>query len=145
MATVNVYVSDALRRQMDEAADQNWSAIAQQAFETHLARLAQRGKAGGCLDDAIERLRASKARYEGEQNTSDYDRGYAWAKDRAEHHDLVSMVEAPDYVSAVSIVRKTSGFQERDEFGDAALPSNEMWEGFVDGATALYNEVAGRL
>jgi hypothetical protein len=145
MATVNVYVSDALRQRMDEAADQNWSAIAQQAFEAHLARLARRSKFEGRLDAAVERLQASKARYEEEQNSSGYDRGYAWAKDRAEFHDLASMVEAPDYDSAVSIVRKTRGFQQRDEFGDAILPSDEMWEGFVDGATALYNEVAGRL
>jgi hypothetical protein len=33
----------------------------------------------------------------------------------------------------------------RDEFGDASLPSDEMWEGFVDGVTALYNDVVERM
>lgn len=50
------------------------------------------------------------------------------------------MVSAPNYRTAVDIVRGTKGFSQRDEFGDCAYPSDEMWEAFVDGATARYNE-----
>jgi hypothetical protein len=50
------------------------------------------------------------------------------------------MVGAPDYRAAVDIVRRTKGFSQRDEFGESMYPSDEMWEAFVDGATARYNE-----
>ena len=145
MATINLYVSDALRHRMDLADEQNWSAVAQQAFEAHLGRLAVHGKANGKLGAAVERLKASKVKYEDEQKAEGYERGYAWAQDRAEFHDLESMVGAADYPAAVGIVQKTKSFLQRDEFGDAVLPSDEMWEGFVDGATALYNDVADQM
>ena len=69
-----------------------------------------------------------------------YDQGYTWARDRAVSRDLRAMVSAPNYRTAVDIVRGTKGFSQRDEFGDCAYPSDEIWEAFVDGATARYNE-----
>jgi hypothetical protein len=50
------------------------------------------------------------------------------------------MVSAPNYRTAVDIVRGTKGFSQRDEFGDYAYPSDKMWEAFIDGAAARYNE-----
>jgi hypothetical protein len=130
---------------MDDAADADWSAIARRAFESHLERVAVRAKAGTDLGATVDRLRASKARRDEEQKHACYDHGYAWAKDRAEFHDLQMVVDALGYRSAANLVRKTPGFSQRDEFGDAALPSDEMWEGFIDGATALYNDVIDKL
>ena len=69
-----------------------------------------------------------------------YDQGYTWARDRALTRDLRAMISAPNYRTAVDIVRGTKGFSQRDEFGDCAYPSDEIWEAFVDGATARYNE-----
>ena len=71
-----------------------------------------------------------------------YDHGYTWARDRAVTRDLRAMVDAPNYRTAVDIVRGTKGFSQRDEFGDSAYPTDELWEAFVDGATARYNEGA---
>lgn len=123
MATINLYLPDKLRQRMDMASGEDWSAIAQQAFETHL-----------------ERLVASRGRKEGVGANAAYAHGYAWARDRAVHRDLRAVVDSADYRSAADVVRGTKGFSERDEFGDCLFPSDEMWEAFVDGATALYND-----
>ena len=130
---------------MDAAGDADWSAIAQRAFESHLERLSVTAAAVGSSGANSSRLQASKAKYEEQQRNSGYAFGYAWARDRAEFRDLQTVVDAPDYRSAANVVRKTRGFSQRDEFGDAAFPSDEMWEGFVDGATALYNDVLDKL
>ena len=145
MATIHVQIPDALRRRMDEAGAEDWSAIAQRAFESHLERMAVRTKAAPQMSAAVDRLQASKARYDDRQKSDGYGFGYAWARDRAEFHDLHRVVDAPNYRSAADAVRMTRGFSQRDEFGDTALPSDEMWEGFVDGATDLYNDVVDKL
>jgi hypothetical protein len=140
MAIIEIHVPDELRRRMDNVRCEDWSQIAREAFERRLERLdagasapspARSGADGERIGDpAEERRRANAA----------YDHGYAWAKDRAIGRDLRAMVSAPNYRTAVDIVRATNGFSQRDEFGDCAFPSDEMWEAFVDGATARYNE-----
>lgn len=130
---------------MRMAGDEDWSAIAKKAFETHLMRSAIRRDESGALGAAVDRLRAGKAKYEQGQTTASYGHGYAWARDRAEFRDLRAIVDAPDYLSAADVVRRSKGFSQRDEFGDSAYPSDEIWEAFVDGATALYHDVAGNL
>lgn len=141
MATINVLVPDSLHQRMANAGEVDWSAVARRAFESHLRHIAAGAKADGEVRAAADRLQASKAAHEERERNAGYDYGYAWAKDRAEFHDLQTVVDAPDYRSAAAAVRKTHGFSRRDEFGDTAFPSDEMWEGFVDGATALYNDV----
>jgi hypothetical protein len=145
VATIKIPVPEALRQRMDKAAGEDWPAIARQAFEAHLERLALRERADAKLRPAIDRLQASKARYNERQKNASFGRGYAWARDRAEFHDLQQVVDAPDYRAAADVVRRTRGFSQRDEFGDAALPSDEMWEGFVDGAAALYGDIVDNL
>jgi hypothetical protein len=141
--TIQIHVPDELRRRMDEASGEDWSQIARQAIEKHLERLAPAAAAS---------LHPSRADGEGrppggaaEQRrlaNAAYDQGYTWARDRAVTRDLRAMVNAANYRTAVDIVRGTKGFSQRDEFGDSAYPSDEMWEAFVDGATARYNEGA---
>jgi hypothetical protein len=145
MATIHVTVPDALKRRMDGAGEQDWSAVAQRAFESHLQRMEAGATAGAQPGAAAEKLRSGKPSYEEVQKNAGYEHGYAWARDRAHFHDLQTMVDAPDYRSAANVVRRSEGFSQRDEFGDTSLPSEEMWEGFIDGATALYNEVADDL
>jgi hypothetical protein len=141
--TIQIRVPDELRRRMDEAGSEDWSQVARRAIERHLERLAPPGTAplqpsrfdgdiqppGGAAE---ERRLANAA----------YDHGYTWARDRAVTRDLRAMVNAPSYRTAVDIVRGTKGFSQRDEFGDSAYPTDELWEAFVDGATARYNEGA---
>ena len=145
MATINIHIPDALRRRMEGVGDVDWSTIAERAFESHLLRLAGWAKAAGRMEAAFDSLKDSKSRDDEAQRDEGYDHGYAWARERAEFRDLQTVVEAPDYRSAADVVRRTPGFSQRDEFGDASLPSDEMWEGFVDGVTAVYNDVVDRM
>ena len=144
MTTITLDLPEELVQRMTMAADEDWSTIARNAFESHLKRSAGRDDSGP-LSAAIDRLRAGKADYDQGQTTASYGHGYAWARDRAEFRDLRAMVDAPNYLSAADVVRRSNAFSQRDEFGDAAYPSDEMWEAFVDGATALFNDVAGKL
>jgi hypothetical protein len=112
MPTIEVHVPDALWLSMQGAHGEDWSAIANQAFEAHLA------------------LR---------QRTS-YESGYAWARDCAQAGDLRAMVAARSQGSAVEVVRGARHFSSRDEFGDHLHPSDEMWEAFVEGATQCYRD-----
>ena len=129
---------------MKTAGDEDWSTIARKAIESHLQRSAGRDD-DGPLSATIDRLRAGKADYDQGRTTASYDHGYEWARDRAEFRDLKAIVEAPDYMSAADVVRRSKGFSQQDEFGHVAYPSDEMWEAFVDGATDLFNDVAGEL
>jgi len=139
--TIEIHVPDELRRRMNEASGEDWSQVARQAIEAHLERLVRPATASShpsCTDGdgqppggAAEQRRLANAAY---------DQGYTWARDRAVTRDLRAMVSAPNYRTAVDIVRGTKGFSQRDEFGDCAYPSDEIWEAFVDGATARYNE-----
>lgn len=145
MASIKLYVPDELRQRMDKAGGEDWSAVAQQAFEAHLERLAIAAKAGGLVTAAVDSLQASPTAEVNRERNAAYDYGYAWARDRAGAGDLRAVVNAPNYHSAADIVRRTKGFSQRDEFGDCAYPSDEMWEAFVDGATALYNDDANNI
>jgi hypothetical protein len=144
MTTITLDLPEELVQRMTMAGDEDWSTIARKAFESHLKRLASRDESGP-LNATIDRLRAGKAKYDQGLTTASYGHGYAWARDRAEFRDLRAIVEAPDYLSAADVVRRSKGFSQRDEFGDAAYPSDEIWEAFVDGATALFHDVAGEL
>lgn len=139
--TIEIHVPDELRRRMDEASGEDWSQVAQQAIERHLARLVPPATAPLHLSrtDADGHPPGGAAEQKRLANAA-YDQGYTWARDRAVTRDLRAMVSAPNYRTAVDIVRGTKGFSQRDEFGDCAYPSDEMWEAFVDGATARYNE-----
>jgi len=144
MTAITFDLPEELVQRMEMAGNEDWSTIARKAFESHLKRSAGRDDSE-TLSAAIDRLRAGKAAYDEGQTTASYGHGYAWARDRAEFRDLRAVVDAPDYLSAASVVRRSKAFSQQDEFGDAAYPSDEMWEAFVDGATALFHDVAGEL
>lgn len=120
---IEIEVPETLWQRMHACRGEDWPAVAVQAFAAREKELAAR---------AVESRRSAG-----------YDIGYSWARERAQPRDLKAMAEAPTYASAASIVRRSRGFSQRDEFGDALNPSDEMWEAFVDGATARYNDVSG--
>jgi hypothetical protein len=143
MAKLTIQLPDSLWQRMQDLRGEDWSSVAARAFEARLE--ACRSEAVKPGPEVVDRLRASKERHMRRQRTAGYDSGYAWARDRAEYGDLQAMIEAPSYDAAAQIVRNSRGFRERDEFGDALWPTEEIWESFVDGATALYRDVEGRL
>ena len=113
MVKIEIEIPDALWRRMQAKADVDWTEVARRAFDARLEG---------------DRMRAEM------HDCPSYGIGYNWARDRAEFRDLVAMVKASDYAAAAAIVRQSKGFRQRDEFGDALHPSDEMWESFVDDA-----------
>ena len=141
MATIEIHVPDELRRRMDDAKGEDWSEIARQAIERHLKRLSPQATPSHAFGTNGDEQRSRETVEQTRLENAAYDQGYAWARDRAVTRDVHAMVNAPNYRRAVDIVRGTKGFSQR-EFGYYAYPSDEMWEAFVDGATARYNEGA---
>ena len=142
MAIIEIHLPDELRRRMDNATGEDWSQVAREAFERRLERLAAGASAPSPPRGGGDAQRTGDLAEEKRLANAAYDHGYAWARDRAVSRDLRVMVDAPTYRSAADAIRRTKGFSQRDEFGDCAYPSDEMWEAFVDGATARYNESA---
>jgi hypothetical protein len=117
---MEVDVPDDLWERMRGCRDVDWSEVALRAFG--------------------DRVAEAMARAAGARSSPGYRLGYAWARDHADADEVKAVAEASSYRSAADIVRRTRAFRERDEFGDALKPSDEMWEAFVDGATAQYND-----
>lgn len=117
---MEIEVPDALWERMRACRGVDWREVALRAFDARVA-------------EAM--ARAADAR-----SSPSYRLGYAWARDNADPDAVKAVAEAASYRSAADIVRRSRGFRERDEFGDALKPSDEMWEAFVDGATAQYND-----
>jgi hypothetical protein len=85
MAKMSIYVSDELKTRMDERPSENWSAIAQRAFELQLNSTM---KVGNNMQAAIERLRASKAKIEEVERPTWIASGRSWAANDAEYEEL---------------------------------------------------------
>jgi hypothetical protein len=119
---ITIDVPDALCQRMRSCRGEDWSKVALDAFAARAAEVATH----------TAQLRQSVS----------YRQGYAWARDHASAEDLKAVAEAPTYASAAERLRRSRGFRERDEFGDALQPSDEMWDAFVDGATAQFNDRA---
>ena len=158
MARVSIYVSDELKARMAEAGDAlNWSDIARPAFETALAAFNHRK--GQNMQTAIERLRASKAYHEQEQEDDGKQQGRDWAANRASFPDLKRMAEIDlnlfgNGVTHIWRAMKNAvdpkGEVDDDDasqhlFGDVDPPEGDRLIAFVEGAQEFYAEVADQL
>jgi hypothetical protein len=117
---MEVDVPEALWERMRSCRGVDWSEVALRAFDGRVAQVM---------------TRAADAR-----SSPSYRLGYAWSGANADPRALQAVAEAASYRSAADIVRRSPGFRARDEFGDTQKPSDEMWEAFVDGAAAQYND-----
>lgn len=157
MARVSIYVSDELKARMTEAGDAlNWSDIARPAFETALATYNHRK--GQNMQTAIERLRASKARHEQEQESDAKQCGRDWASNRAEFAELERMdaIDLSLFGNGVNHIWrdiKDAVDPNNDEdgedvserlFGD--VEHDESWLiSWVEGVQEFYAEVANQI
>src|SRR5271155_4584492 len=80
MPKVNLYVPEDLKARMDDTGEAvNWSAVAQRAFREAIStHQIQQGRSD--MEHVIERLRASKERYEDRQLAAGKEAGSKWAK-----------------------------------------------------------------
>ncbi len=171
MPKMSIYVSDEMKARIDEAGDRaNWSGIAQRAFGVELNHL-ESVKEIGTMTDVIERLRASKEKTAEASAEHGQTAGREWAKRSAEYDELkrVAAIDiddigaAIDDYSALEIVAMAitgdkaevrtfifdhegleSIFGVDSDMLEMTLTA-EWVEGFVQGAAAVWEEVANKI
>jgi hypothetical protein len=158
---MSIYIPDELKGRMDEANELNWSAIAQAAFReaiaTHNVTRTEN------MNEAIERLRASKKRVEDQEYADGKTAGRRWAMNKAEYDVLerVAGLEAstvpinPTDPLITSLEWLIDPDKEKDdqqwryfweEVSGTIKRLGDCWAaGFADGAAEVFNEVKGKL
>jgi hypothetical protein len=159
VAKVNLYVPDDLKAQMDETGESvNWSAVAQRAFREAIS-INRIRKDGSDLGPVVERLRASKGRYEERQLTAGKEVGARWAKKEAEYFELRFVADFdPDSRDKELDCRTLEWLIDPDGVTDSyswaefwethygrGQPSDAFIRGFIEGAAEVYNEIADQL
>jgi hypothetical protein len=161
MPRVTLYVTDELKARMDEVRETvNWSAVAQGAFREAVAIHAVKRNPTD-MNEVIERLRASKARVEERSRESGKECGKTWAQQAAEYDELkriagyakIKQVPAPVNLEAVQTLidpeKEMTRYEWHDfwqKHGDGdGDPNDAFAEGFVEGATEIYDEIADQL
>lgn len=159
MPKVNLYVPDDLKARMDDAGDDlNWSAIAQRAIREAIStHHIPRDRSN--MEHVIERLQASKERYEDRQLAAGKKAGTKWAESQAEYFELVAVASFDadardgelDRDSLQWLIDPDGETDPREwaEFWEThygrGKPSEAFIRGFIDGATEVYDAVADQL
>jgi hypothetical protein len=148
-------VPDDLKARMDEAGQAvNWSVIAQQAFREVILNWAVRRETA-TMDDAVERLRASKQSSVETERESGLEVGEEWATEDATYSELLRIAKAveearreidlqtlqdlidPEHkMDAGDWVR----FWEDRGFSGASEPSDVWVRAFADCAARLFQK-----
>src|SRR5258708_2891923 len=91
MPKVTLYIPDDLKARMDGAGEAvNWSGVAQRAFREAISTHSI-SKDHSDMENVIERLRASKERFEDRQLEGGKAVGSRWAKTKAEYFELAAV------------------------------------------------------
>ena len=159
MARIQIYLTDELKERMDAQEGVNWSETASKAFVAKLGELA-REREEKDMQDVIDRLRASKQESEAEEHRQGRLLGKRWAKEDADYRELERLGEvsktlwlgqpkAP-YTRAQWLTVEVLGQQDPVEsdlddflegiFGEGEI-SDDMLQGFIDGAEEVYAQV----
>jgi hypothetical protein len=135
----------------------NWSAVAQRAFlEAALAQAVKKEQPD--MSSVVERLRASKERVEKRDRDYGHQQGRRWAEQEAEYDELKRVAE----IDTGKNEELTEGVLQmaidpEDEFsrgdwtdfilrcGLSQSPSEASIEGFIDGATEVFDAVDAEL
>jgi hypothetical protein len=158
MARVNVYIPDELKARMDRAGNLNWSATAQRAFEVevHLKEVMMTTE-----DSVVARLRASKMRQDEVEMAAGRKAGQRWAREWAEYGELERVATYDDHMGEDPAVLLACLIFDVPSPGDLYQSDvQELWdrlrgrrdeppsawiEGFVEGATEVWGEVAEKI
>lgn len=153
MPRVSIYVSDAMKERMDVLAERvNWSEAAQRAFEQEIVAATFKGEN---MEQVIERLRVSKAKYEKDQEMRGIEAGRKWAQNNAEYDKLriignMTFEPYSDYYAGQVDFALGDDSQDwsnsfwNDHDGSPA-PTDEFVEAFCKGASEVWEEVADKL
>jgi hypothetical protein len=159
MPRVTVYVPEDLKTRMDaadKAADEavNWSSVAQRAF--HAEALLQTFKKGSRdMSHVIERLRASKERVEARDREFGHKQGRGWAEAAAEYDNLYRVANIPtsdvEAAALSELLKRAVGLDSQkwrefvDQYLGDTILSPTLIEGFIEGATEVFDEVEDKL
>jgi hypothetical protein len=161
---MNISVPDDLKARIDKVReDVNWSSIACRAFEQKLGEIASR-KERKTMVDVIQRLRASKQRYENEFFREGARIGAKWAKEQAEVRELRNLDRFyqshrkesfnADILAAAIRPESERGIGARDHFwravgADTAIVreyENGDWlSGFAEGVLNVWDDVKDKI
>jgi hypothetical protein len=156
LAKVSVYVSDEVKARMDAAGERtNWSEVLRPALLARLA-LNERRK-DQSLVTTTERLRASRAEYLSKIEAEAVEAGRRWAGDEADYQDLIRLAAFDPRAGGVSYRAMKRVLDPQGELSDQDFTAylglddvsnaemDDFLGYFVDGAQALYREVANQL
>ena len=155
MARMNISVSEEMRAEITRLGDKvNWSGLAQEAFAQEIARHSRMREP--TMATVIERLRASKQKHLRETIERGREAGRNWAANTATYGELVrvsklNMVGPEGY--AWGVLRNAVDPMDRLEnhellalfLLDAGDVVDETIEAFVEGATAVFEEVEDQI
>ena len=169
MSRTTISLPDDLKAEMDKAGgDANWSAVAADAFRSELTRIKARKATlkGNTMQATIQRLKASKEAYAKEGAERGRNAGATWASQNAEYGELkllddnwqqVESCETDDAFGApgvfLGMIGMDVGRQDINEFwsnlgfevNDPDQYSAEWWDGFVEGALEVFQEVEDKI
>jgi hypothetical protein len=171
----NITIPAELKMRMDAVSHLvNWSAVARQAFEQRLAEIVTEKRKVN-MEEAIARLRVSKAKHRSQLYKEGLRTGKAWAKSRAEADELTLLSDLRERAQPRSewegcftddpLVSEAYSAAERfyfmirpDYVGDRGaafgfwstvvngkMPAGEFVHGFADGALAVWDGVRDQL
>ena len=155
MATINVYVPDALKAEMDQHDGENWSQVAQEAFRFRL--LTKRASTME-IEAVVERIKAT-AGDKSPRYQAGFDDGRKWAAEDADADDVEAWLDTDLDVEAetaedmaLSLAGALGyGVGGRNQvdwealFGPNMPTSKAYVRGFVAGLDEVFREVAKRM
>jgi hypothetical protein len=152
VATLNVYLPEALKAEMDSMEGINWSQVAQEAFRETIIRS---NAVSGKTEAVIERLRATAGK-KGQVYKDAYEEGRAWAQQVAEADELEMLAELDlsEYLAKAQdepgraaqwIFGDEFGYDDVTELLGGKRITEGRLKGFVDGALEVWKEVRSKL
>lgn len=150
MATINIYVPDAMKAEMDQAEGSNWSQIARQAFQYELLK---RKSSQMDIDTVVERIKATagyrSARYQ--EGLADGKKFAAESADADQVEDWMQQRDCMEFALGDDAMEMVSRFTdilqiEADEvFDERKRRSLNYLHGFIDGFNEVIEQVHVRL
>lgn len=159
MATMNLYLPEALKAEMDQQQGVNWSKVAQDAFRQALE--IERTKKVDMIEASIQRLRSERGQKVGRQEAQATAAGKRWALEAAKFEELEAVAtiesggeawtgEPGAYGWGHCLADAIYGEDKWDRadlehlcethFG-SGYPSAKQVRAFIDGAAEVFNRV----
>jgi hypothetical protein len=159
-----ISIPQELRDEMDAVQEQvNWSAVAALAFWSELARIAMTRKRTMTKEDVVKRLKAEQEKEAAGNKAAGKHDGRRWAEKWASPTELRRLNRVydggtgalPENMVSLYEVIDPAGNGSFDDFKETAIGSDasaddavedpDYTEGFLDGATDVWEEVKGEL